>query len=448
MKRLTSNLKQRIDNKFRSIIKDVSFNIAKQYDTDDMLIADLLFNFSCLEFDFRGGRERGWLDILIFGETGCGKSNATRKIQQALQRGTVCREKATYAGLAAGIDKNQFGNMAKIGLFPLNDGGSVIIDQLETMPPEEFEKLTDVRSSGIVQVVAIKSITSLARCRKLWIANPRPIGTGAKYAPRFSSVEHPVLLVKQLITTPEDLRRFDIILGFTSPKDNMDEKYRNYHVKHIYKDYLLRRLLDITWAKTAKDIDLLPETVDACYEFANKLKDFYVPDFPMVFPAEQHKRMARFGIALAALTPIRSIERIEVFPEHIEWIYDWLLHLFNNNDLRYADYVKIRTANDKRFVDNRSKIVDKVKSVPEYQKLLFSVVGSTYITYRQLLDSGFSSELTEKILSGFSRMGLLKHSKNGYLKTEQFNELLNTEFRDVIHDINIDDVKFDVGVGL
>ncbi len=448
MKNLTGNLKQKIDAGFRAIIKDVSFNIAKQYDTDDMIIADLLFNFSCLEFDFRGDKERGWLDILIFGETGCGKSNATRKIQQALQRGTVCREKATYAGLAAGIDKNQFGNMAKIGLFPLNDGGSVILDQLETMPQEEFERLTDVRSSGIVQVVAIKSITSLARCRKLWIANPRPIGAGMKYAPKFSSVEHPVLLVKQLIATPEDLRRFDIILGFTSPKDNMDEKYRHHRVEHVYKPYLLQRLLDITWARTAKDIELLPETIDACYLYANKLKEYYTPDFPMVFPAEQHKRMARFAIALAAITPINTIDKIVVYPEHIEWIYDWLVHLFNNNDLRYADYVKIRTAGDKRFVENRTKIVDKIKTIPGYQKLLFSMVGNTYITYRQLVDEGFGSVLSEKILSGLSRMGMIKHTKNGYLKTEQLNELLNNEFKNVVNEVNIDDVKFEEEVGI
>lgn len=458
------NINSQIDQQIENICNDLTFNVTKIYNRNDLLISILLTYFSTSEFFPFDNRDiRGWLDVLIFGESRSGKSEAIRGnnsksgMLQFFKKGGLNREKATYPGLVGGVGKDQHGYYSKSGLFPANDRGLVIIDEMQNILPDELGRMSDVRSSGVAQITAIRSILCMARCRKIWIANPRPEPgvTSVKFGAGYN---HPVTLVKKLIVNDEDMTRFDLMLGFKMSPEEWRHKFRGYEKpEHIFTSNKFKRLLDIAWTRQPSDIKFKPEAVESCYSTSKYLSGEYSSDFPMIIGAEQPDRMARLAVALAGFIKIaeektvNELETITVYREHVEWIANWLENLFKTNDLKYAQYAHMYNQKEKQFVHVRDKIVEKIRNIKNYKQLVFACVNSGNINSRQLREEAPDIDNPDKVLSGFYRAGLIKAGRGGmYFKTALFEDILNTEFKEEVCSTNIDDINFGEqdGVGI
>lgn len=436
-------IKQRID----TIADDLVYNVTQMYERQDIVIAFLLTYFSPLEITFDGRDIRGWLDILLFGESRSGKSDSVRTLQKFFKRGGITREKVTYAGLVGGVDKNQYGYMAKPGIFSLNDRGAIVVDEMHNLPVEDFGRMSDVRSSGIAHIQAIVTIMNLARCRKIWIANPR-INKERYDTVMFNSVPHPINLVRQLIVALEDMTRFDLMLGFKMTPDIIRQKYRTQtKPPHIFRKEKMRRMLEIAWSRTKKDIIFEKETTQEIYKISKKLNENYKSDFPMLIGAEQPDRIARLAAACASLikigTPsIENLKTVLVKPEHTEWVHNWLIHLFEENDLQYGVYAKSFKSKENQYSFNREKIIEKIRKIKNYKQILFTFNNSVFVSQQQLRTEAPGVDNTDTVLSGFYRAGLIKSVRSAYVKTELFIDLLNKELAEEVNDMDLDKISF------
>ena len=98
-------------------------------------------------------------------------------------------------------------------------------------------------------------------------------------------------------------------------------------------DDALKNNVLFAWSRTPEQVVFLPDTVDAILETATKLSKVYgnATDIPLVSPSDQRNKVARLAVALASLTHSvdESGERITVYPAHVNFIYDYLVQLYN-----------------------------------------------------------------------------------------------------------------------
>jgi hypothetical protein len=428
---MNPQLLHKIDKKMKQIVDDLTFNVTHVYERDDMLTAILLTYFSPLEIIFSGDRIRGWLDICLFGESQSGKSTSVEKLWHFTNAGGMNRGKATYAGLVGGIDKQANGNVAKSGFFSNNNRGLVIIDEMQSISQEDLERMTDVRSSGISQIVGIRTIVALAKCRKIWIANPRKFGPTEII--NFSNGPSPVQLFKYLIGTLEDMTRFDLILGFKMTGEGLSEKYKNVNLPNLFTKEVLRAGLNVAWALTENDVKFTEAAEQACYTLGSSLVKAWATDFPIVVSASQHLRLARLAAALATLVRVKGpgadIKTVVVYPEHVQWIHDWLVHLFKTNDLRYEEYVRAYRQTEEAFTRRKDVVMREIRSWKSYRTLLsYLSTHTTFTIFNTEQDIGQVPAIKQKF-RWLMQAGLVRRGKDSLVKTQEFQTLLRTEFK-------------------
>lgn len=132
----------------------------------------------------------------------------------------------------------------------------------------------------------------------------------------------------------EDIRRFDFAI-FMRSTDVDPEKYNRSlpSFPRTMSDDALKNNVLFAWSRTPEQVVFLPDTVDAILETATKLSKVYgnATDIPLVSPSDQRNKVARLAVALASLTHSvdESGERITVYPAHVNFIYDYLVQLYN-----------------------------------------------------------------------------------------------------------------------
>lgn len=420
-----------IEAKMREIITDITFNITRRYELDDYITFILLTMFSADWLDFDGDRIRGFLDMGVLGDPGTAKSETAEKIAQYTGKVYIVRGVATYAGLIGGMVKTERGNYVRSGILPANNGGMVVFDEAHDIRPEVMEGLSDSRTSGVAAVNTIYTMLQPARVRKLWIYNPPKRGQHDIFV---TSELMPVKLIEKVVAKFEDRRRFDLFIGIGRKKNGIasDPTYRNFQAENRITRNVFQDVITYTWSRQPEQIVFTPEAVEACHRLSQELVAKYETDVPMVMASDQHARMARLSAAFASL--VRDADNqnwntIVVKPVDVEWVYRWIEHLFQNNELRYSEYVRHYKQRRKMFSDHREYIVRSIKAgLNKYEELLtlFSHAGT--ITERRLKTEYTGTSNVNAIISYFLRWGLIENARDFYVKTDNFNSLLSHEF--------------------
>ena len=197
-----------IGEKLNDIYGDLSINITGIYNRTNLHLAIDLVYHSPLQFYF-GKKliEKGYPEVLIIGDTRCGKSETSKKLVGHYRLGARSSgENTTPAGLIGGLHQVRTGWRISWGRIPLNDGRLLFIDEVSGILEEEIAKMSDLRSSGIAEVTKIQTERTLARTRLVWLSNPRStdsinnFGSGTK-------------IIENLIGKPEDIARFDFVVS-------------------------------------------------------------------------------------------------------------------------------------------------------------------------------------------------------------------------------------------
>lgn len=408
-----------VEQKMFDIAKDLTANVTKIYQREDLVVfLDLIYH-SVLQFEFQGRIVRkGWIEGLVLGDTRCGKTETMTCLIEHYKAGELCTgENASFAGLLGGMQ--QVGSRWSIiwGKWPLNDRRLLHIDEVSGMPVEDIGKLSGVRSSGIAEITKVQQEKTFARTRTVWGGNARSSRSLATY-------DSGVLAIRELIGRPEDIARFDIAITVASGEVAIEIINRQKHEKvpHTYTSELCHNLVLWAWSRQPKDVHFTPEAVQECLDSASGLSRDYSSAIPLVEPAEQRIKVARLAVACAArLFSTETGEEVVVRKEHVQFVTKFLRKLFEKPSMNYGAYSKAQMA------DLTLKNEDIVRGAlqPYGMPLVEGFLERQYIRQIDLEDLlNLEKAQVKPIISKLVQQRALKHMQNNYVKTPAFIEFL------------------------
>lgn len=408
-----------VEAKFKEISEDLTNNVTKIYQREDLIVLLDLIYHSVLQFEFQGRIvKKGWTEGLILGDTRCGKTETVVSLIEHYKAGEISTgENASFAGLIGGMQ--QIGSRWSIiwGKFPLNDRRLLVIDEVSGMPVEDIGKMSGVRSSGIAEIIKVQSEKTFSRTRLVWLGNPRSSRPLATY-------DNGIQAMKELIGRPEDIARFDVAMTVASGEVSIDVINRQKHaeVPHVYTSDLCHNLVLWAWSRKPSDVRFTQAATEACLEAASSLSKDYSSAIPLVEPAEQRIKVARLAVACAArMFSTDSGEEVIVKPEHVEFVMKFLRRVYNKPSMNYGAYSRAKMA------DLTLKNAEIVRA--QLQRgglaLVEALLERQYIRLvdlEDILDLGKTE--VKPIVAKLVQNRALKHQSNAYVKTPAFIEYL------------------------
>ena len=301
---------------------------------------DLPF-FSPVSFDFAGREVRnGALDIIVCGDTCCGKSQVADALQEYYQFGEVLTgENISYMNLVGGRQ-----NIAKMqciswGRLAVHDRGVVVIDEAHALTNDIFARMTDVRSKGRVQVSkgGIHG-TANARVGLVFIANPREGTSMADY-------RYGVMAVDGIIRSAADIRRFDYV--FTVSTSDVGMEQINVNGKDLEQHRFSREQCHalILWVKTRRkeDVVFTEEATHCTIEEAKRLSEKYSSVMDLLLPADARIKIARIAAAIAgrAVCSSDDFHRITVSQACVLAATEFLERIYDSNTSGLGDWANM-----------------------------------------------------------------------------------------------------------
>lgn len=346
--------------KFRSIVKDLEANVTRIYGRQELHMAYDLVWHSVLDFTFRGVRlGKGWLELLVVGDTRTGKSEAANKLCDHYRSGvmTTC-EGATFAGLVGGAQQMANTWMVSWGTIPLNDRRLVVLDEFGGIAGKGIiEQMSSVRSSGTAQINKIVKQETSARTRLVWIANP---ADGRKIDELAGGA---IDAIKGLAANPEDIARFDLAMAVASAE--VDSATINAEdppvVRHRYTTALCSDLVCWAWSRRPDQV-VWGKGVEAyVLERAQATGERYIAEPPLVQAENVRLKLARMAVAVAArlFSCDASGDCVVVKHEHVEAAEKLMDRFYRMPSMGYA-------AHSRKVLRDRAKAAENAETILTY----------------------------------------------------------------------------------
>jgi len=390
---------------------------------------------------------RGWVEVLIAGDSRCGKSVVSKFLQDHYKIGDFIAGTSgvSVAGLIGGI--SYFKNTPKIswGKLPINDGGIVIIDEMSDMHINTLSELKDVRSRGVAQIDKIKSSSIPARVRKIFLSNERTYGESVK------NFTYGIQMILDLCIKPSVLSRFDFV-HYVKTKDVPPQSFASAYKSNFneFTEYQCQKLIQWAYSRTPSDI-MFEEGIEHYLNEQNiALTDQFHPS-SQIINIEMRAKIIRMATALAtmlfSIPPDGDYNKIYVTIEHAKYIVWMLIDEYTGENMNldsYSDMIKrSEQLGDMRFMMNILKYVgiDAVMRYNEFTENDLASIFSDYLTrtlsrHKQLMmvdgmtDERMSTcetihEAQKKFVGLLTARNCIKKARYGrFIKTEQFNKWL------------------------
>ena len=412
-----------IVKKLDEIYTDLAANITGIYGRQDVHLAVDLGYYSPLKFIFDGRAiEKAYPEILIIGDTRCGKTQIAETLHRHYGCGAVAQAEAmSYSGLVGGCQK-MFDTQFDVtwGKLPQNNRRLVIIDETSGMDEDLFGKLSSIRSSGEASVEKIAAAKTEAKTRIIWLSNPR----GKITVGQFSSG---VSVIESLCSQPEDIARWDMAIILA--KDDVDVyAHRSNNGKVVPHRFTSQRCHDLVlwaWTRERSEVIITPEATDACYVLGKAMSEKYDSGFTLVHEAEQPLKLARLSTALAArLFSSPDGKHLVVEPCHVEYIYEYLNRVYDSRHFGYDTYcLNSKSGNSIIDLEDITEFMVRIKEVGCNQFLMLEKMRLKDI--EEFL--GVTTDEAKTMLARLLQNNALKRLGGDYYrKSQQFNEMLRT----------------------
>lgn len=411
---------QRPLDKLGDIARDLAANVTRIYGRRDMHIAYDLVWHSVLNFKFRGSPiGRGWLELLVMGDTRTGKSEAAERLRRHYGAGvlTSC-EGATLAGLVGGAQ--QIGNRWVItwGTIPQQDRRLVVLDEASGLKDKNIlENMSEVRSSGRAKIVKVVSQETNARTRLIWISNPVD-GRRINEMPRGA-----IDAVEDLIKNPEDIARFDMamVAAGDDVKSGIINAARPPKVPHVYTHDLCAALVLWAWSRTPEQVVWARGAERLCLMLAEKMGQTYVPDPPLVQAENARVKLARMAVAVAArlFSHDGTGERVLVTREHVRAGRALLTRLYRQPSFGYEDHSRKELRARAEAEQGQRDCWKWLKQHTEARSALLAVVNDKEFRVRDLEEfGGLSRDMSQIAIGDLMRMHMIRRQSKGYIRME------------------------------
>lgn len=415
--------KASINEKLSEIYKDLSENVTRIHRRDDLhLFYDLIWH-SALYINFQGRQIKGWGDGLVIGDSGQGKSECSSRLMEYYKCGErVDTKRASVAGIVGGLQETGKRWFITWGTIPLNDRRLVILEEIKGMPPQELATMTDMRSSGVAEIIKIERAKAKARVRLIWISNPRGESKMAGY-------NYGVDAVKELIGSLEDIRRFDMVMAVASgevPLDVINQKYSEAKAP-IYTSELCQSLIRFSWSRISSQVVISPDTEDAILACANRMGNKYSSSCPIVESSDQRLKIARLSTALAIrLYSCDDDANVNVRPCHVEVVEEFLNRIYGSKALGYAEYSQAQRNEEE--VKDPASIEARLIRLPNCKDLIQGLIESEVINVADVINyTEYDGEAAADVIGYLARSNCLKRNKKGgYRKTAAFIVILKS----------------------
>ncbi len=350
---------QSVLDKIQEIHKAFEVNFIRVYGRPELIMGvDLVFH-SCRRFNFQKVTGlKGWLDILILGDTRQGKSETAEKIMEYYQLGVMAAgETTSRTGLLYTIHMVA-GEEAWVafGLLCRANGYLVVVDEMHDMPTQDFKEFTQARSKGVVDVK--RAAYGVARCetRIISVAN-------ARAGKSLDSYSYPVMAIPDIPCFKDlaDVARFDFCVGVRAGDVSDDvinkDAYEIEDVENPYTADLCRDLILWLWTRTPEQIYISRETEKVILKIAKELGADYVPDIPLIESADVRYKIARIAIAVAGrVYSTDDHEILIVKPEHAVTARNILESFYKSPSLNYYGW-----SDDRRRIEISPERMDVLK---------------------------------------------------------------------------------------
>lgn len=410
-----------VREKLSAVYDDLSANVTHIYDRSHLhFVIDLAYH-SVLLFNFDGKQTKGWVEVLIVGDSSQGKTETVLRMMQhyGLGERIECKN-ATVAGLLGGLQQMGTRWFVTWGVIPAHDKRLVILEELKGTSTEVIGKLTDMRSSGVAEIPKIEKRRTHARTRLVMISNPRSDR-------QLSMYNFGVEAVKELIGGLEDVRRFDTVLlvsasQIASERLNQLQTYRP-KVIHVYDDHACRDLILWAWTRTVDQVKFTDEAVTSVLSEATRLCAKFTESMPIVDRGSMRFKLARLSIALACRTFSNDDVSVLVRDCHVKYISKYLEDVYDDPIFGYRDFSDAVAVNETLLsVDLLKKAI---LQTPFPSDIIKQLLYTNDIELRDICDwCGWDRNESMQLLSMLVRKHALLRDGFGYRKTPAFIELL------------------------
>jgi 5S rRNA maturation endonuclease (ribonuclease M5) len=378
-------------DKCYEIAHDLSTNVTQIFGRDKLHVGYDLAWHSSLGFNFAGKQvHKGWLDIMVIGDTRTGKSEATSRLREHYNAGVITScEGATLAGLLGGAQQVSGKHwMVTWGVIPRADRRLVVLDEFSGLKDKAvIDELSSVRSEGVARITKIASEETSARTRMIWISNPVDGKT--------LSESKGMAALRKLVANPEDIARFDYVMA-VSNKDVPSKVINSLNrakVPHEYTAELCRRLILWIWSRRTDQIRIGKAATEAIVAAAEELGVKYVPDPPLVQVENIRIKLARIAVAIAGRTFSTNStgELIVVRPEHVKSAVDFLDDIYGDEVMGYLKHSQRTLERRKSAIAYTEEVSGMLQRNPKLLTVLFNLQDSGRFRMRDLDDLGGQS---------------------------------------------------------
>lgn len=413
-----------VKEKLKDIYDDLSANVTKIYQRQNLhIFIDLVYH-SVLHIPFNNKIIKGWIEGLLLGDTGQGKSEASSSLRRFYGLGKKIDCKTTSAaGLVGGLQTDSKRTFVSWGELVLNDRRLIILEEMKGLSKELLAILTEVRSSGIASITKIEKLSANARVRLLWISNPRS-------KRMLSTYNYGVEAVEELIGAAEDIRRFDMVMLVGA--NEVDEKWINVSKasapkrEHIYTVDLCRKLILWVWSRKYDEVIIEEDAEEELLRLSSIMGKEYASSIPIVDPSSQKLKLLRLSAAIAGRT-FSSDEKgnLVIRKCHVEYIYYYLNELYSSDIFGYAQYSKQLAYGISQ--DSIREIEQAILSLPNSKKVATLLLNAKEFNAYTLQEwTSLDKDSVNEFISKLCQLDCAKKIRHFYYKTELFIKLLKT----------------------
>lgn len=425
---------KKIKAKLDEIYSDLESNITNIYQRRDLHILYDLAWHSILQFEFKGQLiTRGWVEVLVVGDTRCGKTKTAERMLRHYQAGELgTGENTSVAGLLGGMQQINRHWSIIWGKYPRNDGRLIVIDEASNLPVSSIANFATARSEGVARITKIQTEQTLSRTRAIWISNPRVNREGIGRP--ISAYDYGVACIPELIGRQADVARFDIACVVANGEVEERVIFAGASKNGVRHQFLSSRCHDLVmwaWSRKPEHVTILREAEQEIFLRAKYLAGRYHESIPLIKLEELPEKLARLSAALAArLFNTSDGINLVVGPEHVQFVSEYLDSIYSKPNMGYDQYSKKLFEGDS--LANYEEVIERVK--PYGMELISGLLSYDLIRQNVLEDlTGLDRDQVRGLLSFLVRSRCLRPEHTWYRKSTPFINLLKQIETGAIH---------------
>ena len=415
---------QTVLQKCMEIAEDMTLNVTHVFKRERLHVAMDLVWHSMLQFEMDGKvNDRGWLEFIVVGDTRTGKSKTALSLSEHYGLGHIIDcEGATLAGLVGGVKQVGEAWTVQWGEIPLNDRRLCVLDEASGLSQEIISQMSGIRSRGEAQLTKVESQQTTARCRMIWISNPRK----SKFVDEKPT--EGIRILEDLIGNPEDIARFDFAMS-VAEKDvpdseiNVPDKGR---ANPAYSSEACNELILWCWSRKPDQIEFTRGAYLKTFEAASWLSERYVGSPPLIQGQAVREKISRLAAAFAGRTFScdETGERLIVTEHHIKAAVNFLDKIYSYPNFGYRR-LSNRILRDREIArGSRNEVRSYLLSRPNLYSYLIRTSGKSFRA-QDLEEMAFMDRTeTNDVLSTLAKYCMITKSKSQIILEPEFQDLL------------------------